>query len=227
MATKRVYRKKKVTRRKKATRVAAPLVRRVVMNMAEKKYFEADIMTFASPVPATWAFASALAGIQQGTAATNRIGNKIFVHTIRFLIGMRTPATVAATTVSEQCRCVIYHNKEAVGTLPVGVNGVFTHNGISSNRFQPLVNRYSLLRDGIHTFSPLVYNSTTNQVALGPPIQYVWTINPRKRIDFQSNSGTISDLYKDDYGVGCVTSGTGGVGTCEMLVRVQVVFSDA
>lgn len=184
-------------------------------------------MTFGSAVPASWNFASALAGLQQGTAANNRIGNKIFLHSIQFTITMK-PASVAAGTIAEQCRCVIYHNRETSGVLPVGANGMFTHAGLAAQRFQPLLNQYGVLRDGIHTFTPQIYNSTSSTVVLGPPVTYVWRVFPRRTVDFRSNAGTISDLYKDDYGVGCVAEVNGAASpSCEMRVRIQVIFSDA
>lgn len=223
MAYRRTARRRKAPKKapRRATRVAAPLVRRVVMNMAEKKYFENTILS-STTVGTTWMFHSALAGITQGTAAYNRIGNKIFVHSIKFMVYITPNANEVASS-NIRCRCAIYHNKEAVGALPTG-SAVFTSDSIFGLRYQPLLSRYTIVKDTLHTMVAGAQGNAANTYALGPQGQFVVTVYPKKRIDFSSNAGTISDLFKDDYGMCCVSSNTT---QCNMSVWVQVIFSDA
>lgn len=194
------------------------------MNMAEKKYFESTL-TYNGATANTWdgMWQSALAGISQGTGATNRIGNKIYVHSIRFNVFMKPAAPAAGGVPNPMCRCVIYHNKEAVGNLPASTPSVFAANLIESPRYVPLLNRYAILRDYTHSmFTGAVDGS--GYYVVGPRMIFSWVVQPRKKIDYQSNAGTISDLYKDDYGVGCFMT---NANTCTMDIRVQVIFSDA
>lgn len=228
MAYPRYPRFKRSYRRKARKASLAPLVRRIVRSTSEKKFYQHDIHVYGAPVAESWGFRSALAGLVQGTGPSERIGNKIFLHSIRFTFNMKPMATGTFGRVAEQCRCVIYHNKEASGALPTGINDMFTHNGLSAQRFVPQYNKYGVLRDAVHTFTPTIYDQASNTIVLGPAAQWDWVVYPRKQIDFRSNAGTISDLYKDDYGLACVASVSGtGTPVCEMLARVQVIFSDA
>lgn len=192
------------------------------MNMAEKKFWTADLMVDAN-VPDTWNFMSALGAIVQGTSASNRIGNKIFLHAIQYMITIG-PGNPQNTVAHLRCRCILYHNKEAVGTYPTGA-ALFTPDSILGLRNQTLLNRYAVQRDVVHVMATGAYNATGNLNILGPQTQFRWTVTPKKRIDYSSNTGVnVADLYKDDYGIACIAS-TANI--CKMSVRVTVIFSDA
>lgn len=215
----RRYTKKKRTSTRKVARMIVPRVKRAILTLAEKKYYEFQPINTA--MTTTWTWKSALIDIVQGTGATQRIGNKIFVHAIRFMVQMK-PVVVAGVS-QANCRCVVYHNKEAVGALP-NTDQVFSTTGVTAQRYIPQLNRYRLLRDQVHNLTSFAYNSTTNEYILGPGSQFQWAIFPKKRIDYTGNGNGITDLFKDDYGFGCIVD---TAATCNMNLRVQVIFSDA
>lgn len=216
MAYRKKTYKKKTYRKRPSRALSAPRVRRAIINIAEKKFVNTSIATRASMTAVTnaWLFTSCIAGIQQGTSASDRIGNKAYIHsiTVRFSL---IPSFVTVVS-GVQCRFVMYHNKEAVAALP-GPTTVWTTDTFNSQRNLTLKPRVSLLKD----MTMAHVNTTTTSG--GPPYMMACTIYPKKIVDFQSSAGTISDLFKDDYGFGwCADANS----CCQYYGTVQVVFSD-
>lgn len=216
---KKVYRRK--TKKARLARVTKPVVKRIMNNMLEKKSKLTSLQVGANP-DGTWDFFSGLTGITQGTTASTRIGNRITVTSIRFTVMITLNAV--SSPAGALCRCILYHNKEAVGAVPA-VYGIFDQDNILANRNVAQLPRYSILRDYTHQLTPTAYDAANSNFAYGPPIKFVWTIYPRKVINFDGNSGTITDLFKDDYGFACAMAGPGGV--CAMTVDAKVMFTDA
>lgn len=203
---------RRATRRSKRGLKAS--IKRVVMSMEEKKYFDLDAFY---QVGNSWNFTPLLAGIIQGTAATNRLGDKIFVHAIHITIRI-DPGAPGVGTQGTVCRYGVAHNKQANNTGMTGLNGVFDANNVVANRFVPLMHRYSVLHDAVHTMVQ------TTGTAVGPPLVRQISIYPKKRIEFTSNAGTVSDLASDDYNFFSISDDPAGC--CAMTVRSKVVFSD-
>jgi len=196
-------------------------IRNVVMSLEEKKFFNAALFAGTDSTVA-WQFASAIAGLQQGTSATTRLGNSIHIHAIHFMIHVDTiPSGV--TVNGSFCRMLLYHNREAVGAVPTGANLFDADNG-QALRNVTLMPRFKVLRDAVHNMSILAVDSAGTRVAAGPPMMVLWSIYPKKRVDFQSNAGTISDVFKDDYGIGFSGS---QASCCNFTVNSKLVFTDA
>lgn len=232
----RYLKRRKTMGRKRSFRpkakVAAARVRRVVLNMSEKKFFNQNVGVVGTEFPAaiTWDFFSALAtnasgggtGIKQGTGASDRLGNKIFLRAIHFTITM-APLFGAGMTNGCVCRVIVYHNKEAVGTLPSGIT-MFTLNNINSNRAVEYMPKLSVIRDFTHSMVTTAAVAASTPLSVGPMTIKKFSIYPNKLISFTSNTGAISDFLKDDYGFGiCATDATG----CSVIVNMQTIFSDA
>ena len=207
---------KRTIRRRRTPRVTKQLVRRTIFSMAEKKYFDGSIGFPGPTLPGyTWTYTSFIAGITQGTAANNRIGDKIIVHAIHMTLQIHPVNIPVGGTV---CRYAVVHNKQANGALAAGNQGVFDTDGILANRYVPLLHRYSVLHDATHTM-------VKNSGGMGPPVVRQISVYPKKRVEFSSNVGTVSDLATDDYG--WFICADDEAGCCQYYLRYKVIFSDA
>jgi len=210
------YLRKRKTFRRKSVRAK---VKRVLFSMAEKKYFESS--GTVATIPATWTSDSVIDGLGQGTAATNRIGNKIYVHKIVITL-LLAPVFSGVNANGSVCRVAMYHNKEASGALPGATPAIFESDSIIANRYVPKLPQYTLLSDKTATMVISATNGATYNAAAGKVV-YRICVYPKKRIDFQSNAGTISDLFKDDYGLAYIADSNV---CCSLQWKSQVVFSD-
>lgn len=188
--------------------------------MNEKKYFNVALNT-ATAGATTWNFSSPLGGIVAGTGATNRIGNKIFLHSITFMI---TIYPVAAAGMADGCMCrvVFYHNVECNGAIPTGTT-MFNTDTVNSNRAVPYLPKIKILDDVVHQMVATATNGAT-VVAAGPIKIFKKVVYPKRVIDYVGNAGTIADILKHDYGYGFASEMAGG---CNVDCNCQVIFSDA
>lgn len=214
--------KKTATKKKMAITVAPSIIKKVVNNMAEKKFLNtSDNLALADTV---WHFYSALEGLTQGSGVSNRIGNKIYLHYIEFQVLCYPSSTISND--GGTARFILYHNKETVGTLTTSAM-VFNADKLHAQRNITLEPRVSVLRDRVCQCVVTSYDAAGaagEKKAFGPTHYWVWRIYPKKKIDFQSNAGTISDLLKDDYGFAACSLNANDM-TFEL--NTQVVFSDA
>lgn len=209
-----------------AKRRIASVTKRVLRQQLEKKYFNTDL--YSGTAPDSWTFRSAIAGLQQGSTATTRIGDKIRIHKIEFMVSIE-PLPVANTESGSRCRVILYHNKQANGAVPTAANGVFDSDEILSLRYHPKLPQYTVLKDYVHNMSIMSAafdsgTSTTLPLTAGPPIQFKWVIYPKTPIAFTSSAGTISDILRDDYGLGFVGDESD---CCNIEVITKVTFTDA
>jgi len=198
----------------------APMRQRIIRNpVAELKYLNNTIAADFSS--AAWAFGTLLA-CQQGTSATQRLGNKIFLKFIEIRGSMVCKTGIASSQLGILCRFIVYHNKQANGALPTGANGVFDADNINSNRYLPLLSRYAVLKDMSHSFP--VYNNSGDTITASQLMQFHVVIPCYKVIHYQSNAGTVSDLATDDFGVGLITNLNA---SCSYSLTCKATFSDA
>lgn len=227
----RFIKRRRTTRAK--TKVSSARVRRVVFNMAEKKFFNQTMGVAATPlvVGATWQFFSTLCtnsttgsvvGIKQGTGASDRLGNKILLRQINFTIRM-TPTFASGMTDGCFCRVIVYKNKEAVGSVPTGAD-MFVLDVVDANRNIPLTPKLSVLRDLGHTMVTTAAVAASTPLAVGPVKLIKFSVFPNKIIDYSGgNSGAITDILKHDFGIGfCATEAN----ACNVVCAVQSIFSD-
>jgi len=221
MAYRRTTRRRfrRATTTKKKVRVSTARVRRIVHNMEEKKFLD---KTIASGVMSSgaWDVDDHVASLQQGTSASQRIGNKIMVHKIEWCITMVPLVTMpAAGCVS---RFAIVHNKETVGTTITGTD-VFlsaTFDTLKNTANQP---RYTVLRDQNHSMVVTGMNGAT-QAAVGPIASIKLTIFPKKIVSFNGNTGGNGDLLKDNWSLLSICSNPNA---CNMQGTWKMTFSDA
>lgn len=212
-----LYKRRKTTKGKRYAKVTVPRVRRVLMNMAERKFYTTTVTSGA--MPAVWTWISHIGLIQQGFLANQRIGNKIFIRKMTWA-GQMTFSAAAANVTGCLGRMVIYHNKETVGLLPALTPAVFDQDKVYAQRNITLKPRLSILKDMTHSGVVTATNGAT-PIATGPQTSFQVSIYPNKQIDFQSNLGTVADLFKDDYGMGMICNNT-----CVMEYYVTIEYND-
>lgn len=197
------------------------------MSMAEKKWIINTYYTLATPgphaIPDTWETQSFMlnksgsGGIQQGTANYNRIGSKIYVRSIeyRFIIKPTGGAGMDLTG-GNNCRFIVYHNKQTNGAQVTGAQ-LFFDNTVTSVRNGDNLKQFSVLRDTIMSMVP------TSATTIGPAFPVVGSIRVMKMFDFGNNGGTITDLIKDDYGFAMIAD---KATCCEIYGSYNVHFTD-
>ncbi len=197
----------------KKARVSLPRLRRTILSLNETKF--QDTTQAAYTVPVAWTNTNIYPLIQQGTSANQRIGNKIFLKQITFRIFMNPLVTMPAS--GAYCRVIVVHNKETVGVLTAALT-VFTADSIFSQRNTALNKRVSVIKDFNHT---MVFSGSATQ--MGPKRFLEFSIFPRKVIDYNGNTGTAADLFKDSYTLMTVCEDPAG---CQMTWTAKCLFTD-
>lgn len=216
MAGKRSYRSRKRITKKRVVGI----VKRVVNSNVEKKFWNIDLYT-AQAAATTWSFQSACAGLVQGTTASTRLGNKVKLHRIDFLIAV-LPAVGAAMANGTRCRLILYHNRAANGALPTAT-ALFDTNDCISLRNETQRTKFTIMREYVHNMSALTITSADVLASAGPPAQFIWSIYPKHTLTYTANTGTSTDLLTHDYGFGFVADDT----CCAVTCKTKMVFTDA
>jgi len=180
--------------------------------MAEKKF--KDTANASALMANTWTFGSFLL-MAQGTDASTRVGNKIFVKSVT--VSMQMKPQVGMPVSGCTMRFVVYHNKDSLGALPAAVGDLWQTPGIDTLRYTPYLSKYNLLFDQIT--SGVMTSATTS----GPPSIKQITFPINKLIEYKSNLGTIADLLNDDYGYAMICS---DASSCNMELRWKVNYTD-
>lgn len=217
------YRRRSFRRRRGVSRKRiAAVTRRVINSQLEKKFFN---KTLYSGIPAntTWLMDSAIAGLQQGTTASTRLGNKVKLVRIEFSIAINPTSNPAMLSSGSKCRVILYHNRQTNGVQTDGAT-LFDANTILSLRNVPNMPKLSVLKDYVHNMSVLTVNpSTAAPMSSGPPIQFKWVIHPKQVISFITNATDITAMLTHDYGIGFCAD---DAGCCEVSVLTKLVFCD-
>lgn len=224
------YRRRRMRRRggvfatRYRRRRLATFTRAIVNRVAELKAHTGDTGINGIDINMGWGFRSFLAGIDQGTTASTRIGNQIYVRKIEVMINILpyTPAFEGQTP-GHFCRLILYRNKQTNGSLP-DFSILFNKNMYNSLRNVPNIRRIVITRDYMHSFQRL---SLEDGALPGPTITgtstFQWTIYPRRKIQYSANTSSIADILSNDIGIGWSGSHNG---CCRLDLQWQVWFND-
>lgn len=189
---KKAYAKRGYKRRRKTmVRISRPAIRRVVNSMNERKFLDNTTASFLV-ASAQWGFESTLRNLTQGSSANQRLGNAIYLTKIEWCITATLTATAAA---GARAKFIVYHNKEAVGTVPT-YSMLFNTNDLLSLRNTATQPRISIMKTREASFVV-----TTALPTYGPNVCINIAVYPKKKIVFQGNTNSIADVLKDDYGL--------------------------
>lgn len=215
----RTYQRRTTRGRLSNRAYVARIARTVVAKRTETKCFSAQIVS-ATNGTSSWQYASALAGLVQGTAANNRLGASIQLVAVEFFISV-TPIVAATGTNGSTCRLAVYHDKAANGTGPVTAE-LWDVNSLITGRNVNFAKKYSILEDITHNMVITSSNAGT-AVSVGPPMFRALHIPIRTVIPYGANGGTISDLTVHDVGIGFVTDDTN---CCLVNIYSKAWFKD-
>lgn len=210
------FRRKGVTR-KRVTKI----VKKAINNNLETKWSDGGIVN--TDAASTWQFQT-LCPLSQGTTANTRIGNKVKLKKIQVHVWIRPKSGSSIDAAGSMCRAVLYHNREAVGSLPAA-SAVFDGATPAWNAMRNIAqtDRIKILRD--YTHAMVVTSNNAGVVYSGGPAAYfVWTIYPKTTLHYTANAGDITDLLMDDYGVGfCADDNL----CCTVTMQSQIFFTDS
>lgn len=201
-------------------RSVARIARSVALKNEETKCFSQQI---AAAVSATnvWQFASAMAGLVQGTGPTARVGNKIHIVALEYFVWI-VPAVLNVGVNGSLCRVIFYHNRDAQGTTP-NVATLWDNNQLVTGRNVNWKDAFSIHDDITHQMT-ITSNNGGTKFSAGPALFKCFRFPLGKDFVFNANGGTISDLYEQDYGMGFCTD---GVNCCSVTCNVKIWFKDA
>lgn len=208
------------TKRAKATRATRQIVRQVVQNQAEEKYFAQNLYN-GQLTGATWLMKSAIAGIVQGTTASTRLGNAIRLKRIDFAIYVEPNGTGMGITGSV-CKLMLWHNKQASGAV-LSPTTLYNADNINALLNWSQHNRCTELKVQYCNMWTQTISGSASTSANGT-MRFNWSIFPKTRIDFVANNGNNADILSDDYGFGFVSD---VLSCCKVTCNVQVIFTDA
>lgn len=187
----------------------------------ETKWFIRDIAV-SEVITTSWKNVSACIGLGEGTSAITRIGQKVRLKRIEYIVAIQ-PVLAGTEKVGSRCRVILYHNKQANGA-PMAPTSLFDSNDILSLRNITQMRRCSVLKEHVHHMSVIASDGAGTNSSAGPPIQFKWTIYPKTVLQYTSNAGAEADILKDDYGIGWISD---DAGCCTISVRSKLVFTDA
>lgn len=223
-----MYRKRTYTRKRKYPLVKNQLgnyIKKVVTSLEEKKSAFASDFVSASP-GTSWSWVSflaavnAAAGVTQGTAKNQRIGERIRLQKIEFTVDIVMIPGGATNVDGAVCRMVVYHNKQANGSLP-STTDVFNTSDFRATRNSTFENRYSILKDFVHSMT--VTDAEGATVYGGPHLFTTLTFYPKSPIDYTGSAGVIANILKNDFGVGYVAD---GASCCTIRLGCRLHWTD-
>lgn len=202
------------------------LVKQVVLNMEEKKFFLVDWAQIAVAQACTiGSFVAGDAGaggtgVIQGNTVSQRIGNKIKLHRIDVSVRI-TPVVSTFPQDGSVCRFFTWHNKQANGALPTAAQ-LFDADNFSCLRNENFVHRLSIGNDFTHSMVLTTENAGA-QFSAGPEFLQLFSIYPKQSIEYSTTSGLISAIAKNDYGFGIFAD---GANCCVANLRSKIIYTD-
>lgn len=169
----------------------------------------------------SWAYASATAGLTQGTATNTRVGSRISIVAIEYFVKI-APQTATIGGEGSMCRVIFYHNKAAAGALPPTAE-LWDTNNFYSGRNVNYARKYSIMEDITHQMVVTTWNVSVPATA-GPAFFRIIRLTPKTTVEYGGNAGTISDLPMHDFGVGYAADDTN---CCLVNIASKVWFKDA
>jgi len=234
-ASKKTKGRKRVTKTAVTKNQLGRMVRSYVTNIEEKKYIQfcctSSTWNTGTATNATWTFGSAIQGGQnavlgamvgviQGTNRNERVGNRIRLHRIDFLINI-VPISGPTMFDGSICRVVVYHNKEPQGSLVTSAQ-TFASDIYNAPRNEQYRNRISILKDFTHSMVATGTNAGA-VLSTGPQFLGKFSIYPKQVVEYSGSTGTIATIMKHDYGVGWCSDTTS---CCNITCVGTVVYTD-
>lgn len=234
----------------KFQRRATKKIRRVVFNIAEKKFitkaYSVVLADNSGAGPAGGPFVVSLMNrIVQGTTsdANTRIGNRINVRGIWIALELRPSGTMEQ--IGTLCRFLVIHNKVAQNVGLATWTQIFENTSMTSNRNRTTLPNYTVMKEGSHAMNATaVIDGTPDTTYSGGIVSLRWYMPIGKQFNYITStfgSGTTAygggnidnvDRYiapaannvaNDDYQF---MIGASAASCCGISLNWQVLFTD-
>lgn len=200
----------------------------MVTNLAEKKYFDNELTSFAPINNAypTADFFSLISDITQGVGVNQRVGNRIRITRIDFTIDVRGgQATIMAA--GALCKLLIIHNRDCNSSAP-NYADMYTGTSIFRQRKPEFTAKYRILKEMWHSLTSTATIGTGASSASGPRTCWKFSIPINKTIVYKASSSIAANnnyqnLTKDDIQFTAIASDTG---CCNIGGFYRVYFTD-
>jgi hypothetical protein len=213
-------------------------VRRTVMDIEEKKYFNHAPTTAALTVPNTlWGiygllYDNANNGIIQGTAATQRVGNRIKLTGIDLFVKIEPlQGGIASDANASMCRFVVVHQKKNNGAKPTAAQ-IFMSVDTTPTGGDPAIDslqnpvyehRLTIHQDIVHN---MVFTGQTVAAAntAGPEGLYRIHIPAKSIVEYNASTGGEAALVSDAWYLAVLSDGSA---CCNITTNCIVRYVDA
>lgn len=221
----------------------ARYVRKVAINVAERKYIDYPLLQFTIGNTANAFCISLLNGIPQGTTAADastRIGNKIYIRAIQ--LNFNIYGTVLMAAGGGSCRLVVVNNREGAKNM-VAHSELFVGAQVPSARNTPYLAKYAVKLDKVHSLATYSgtpgTSATTGPQGLGSitiPINRNYSYVSATIAGGTTNYGTplvmavpnyllaVTNMLKDDLQL-LIESDVSNC--CNINLGIKVIWSDA
>lgn len=153
--------------------------------------------------------------ISQGTAKTQRIGNKVKVYRIRLNGIVVLPA---ASTSGDIMRIILYEDKQANGGGATVAN-ILEQNNMTSRQAMDYVDRIRVIKDRYYTVNP---GAGTSGSLATPVCHFSMSHKCNTDIKYSSTTGAITEIQSNNFGVLAITA----QGIMQLYLQSRVYYKD-
>lgn len=215
---------------KKSARKQTKKIKKVVFSLAEKKWYEKRYGSFNSNTVAVPFCVSTLNGIIIGATAdaNTRIGNKIHVSGIWLSLRI-IPGTIA--NAGAMCRVIVFKDAEPEVSTTYAWTDIFSQAALAAPRNRSTLNRFTVVKDFIHTMNVTGVNQTGPVLYSGGLIANpkIW-IPVKKDIYYRNSTATAGTTAYGGVNIDNVDLPNAAVATINMMkcdYKIMVASSDA
>jgi len=213
-----------------------PAVKKVVLQLAEKKHIRQDVVAFSPAVnsKATWYIANLFCtttataadngttGIVQGNAENMRIGERTRNSKLTVFVTI-SPLIKTTATGGTTCRVIIFHDKEPHLGYPNPSLIMDPNNDYAGVRNLTQAKRFTVMKDFVHEMVPTIAVSTGVPSGFGPKFVSQFVFYPKTVTEWSGQAGVTANIIKHGYFVMFCSDADD---CCTVGIRSLVEFTD-
>jgi len=227
------YKRKRTSYKRKAYKARlAPVVKRIVNNMEEKKFIQAGATISGNAAAEVRGIINSgtsdvtvnLVGIPQGTGVANRIGLKIRVKEITLSWSI-DPVQTNNMSNGGAFRWALVQDNTPNGAMPSFGNIFIGGSQVVWMQEEANRSRFKVLKQGVHNMICTGVNPAGPAVyACGPTTQGQWTIRPNKVVIYSSATNDITALINVNW---YLVTQADAANCCVMNLLTKIKYTDA
>lgn len=157
--------------------------------------------------------------IVQGTTASTRLGNKIKILAIDYVVNIKPNIVNSQGSI---CVFMFGYDRRCNGLDPAAT-GIWQVDNFNEVRNPAQTSKYGVQMVKRHNMVVLSNNAGA-PFSTGPNTQFTYRQKVNKTVEYTGNTGTIASLFKDNYFFGYCAS---DVNCCAIAVNGMIHFTDA